>query len=321
MIVFFKNRFEKWLKRRIPATKEITLNNRNLFIFPSKNGLSFLLCCFILFLLGTNYQNNLILIMVFFLCSLMITCLLLSYRNLANLTLMAFESEPQFAGKDCKFELRVIADNNQPQDVSFSFQSNLSDFQTVIDRDKVVLYACSRTRGYFNPGRITVRSTFPFGLYTVWTHVDFGIKVLLYPEPIENLIKAVPYSENNSHDSFNQTTLGVDQFSTLKSYQQGESLKSVAWKQLAQGRGWLSKQFEQSLGEDLLLDINSLKHLPLESRLSFLCYQILELDKCQQRYALTLGKQKIEMNSGKRHKEHCLKALALFESELNESKQ
>lgn len=309
---FIQKRFNKWLKRRMPATKQVTLNSGNTFIFPSKSGIHFLICCIILFLLGTNYQNNLILFLVFFLCSFMITCLLLSYQNLAGLTLTGIESKANFAKQDCQFNLRLTSSEKPVSDVTFSFQKPSSTLHTMNDGDNISLYACSKLRGYFNPGRVTIRSTFPFGLFNVWTHIDFAYKVLLYPQPLENKMPTNTSFSGSKNQSIKQQKSGVDEFSTLKQYQRGESLKSVAWKQLAQGRGWLSKQFEQTTGGNIALDINSLNHLPLETRLSYLCYHILELEKKQQSYSLTLAGFYIEADVGEQHKHQCLQALALY---------
>lgn len=313
MFNFFHKRFDKWLQRRLPATKKITLNSSNLFIFPSKAGIHFILSCFILFLLGTNYQNNLILFMVYFLCSFMVTCLLLSFRNVNNLTISATENQTQFVGKSAQFGLRLTPTKSCPHDLIFSFQHSNSDLQPLIEQNNILLYAVANKRGYFKPGRITLRSSFPFGLYNVWTHIDFDTEVLIYPQPIANKMQLQSIADNSVNQSFSKTTTGVDQFSTLKAYQPGESLKSVAWKQLAQGRGWLSKQFEQSVGGDCVLDIANLSHVPLETRLSYLCFHIIELEKRQQRYALILPNHEIAVSVGEAHKHRCLKALALYQ--------
>ncbi|GLS91531.1 hypothetical protein GCM10007916_26000 [Psychromonas marina] len=249
----------------------------------------------------------------------MVTCLLLSYQNLAKLTLTATDSEAQFAGQDCQFILRLIHAKHHAQDLTFCFQKGQSKLTSIVNDDSVYLYATSKNRGYFNPGRITLRSSFPFGLYNVWTHLDFDYQLLLYPQPLENTLQDLSSSEHNVAHSMGKSRLGVDQFSTLKSYQPGESLKSVAWKQVAQGRGWLTKQFEQFSGGDHVLDISRLNHLALETRLSFLCYHIIELEKKGLRYALILPNQKIEMGLGSVHKKRCLTALALFERVKNQS--
>lgn len=231
---------------------------------------------------------------------------------MAKLTLSATECKAQFAGTDCQFKLRLRHSKVVAQDLYFYFQNNSSALQTTVDEEQVLLYAHSSRRGYFNPGRVTVRSSFPFGLFTVWTHIDFGLKVLLYPQPLENKMKLTALSSSVQDKSAEQSLLGVDQFSTLKTFQVGESLKSVAWKQLAQGRGWLTKQFEQPVGGEITLDINALNHLPLETRLSFLCYRVIEAEKSHQRYSLILNDQNIIADSGITHKNNCLKALALL---------
>lgn len=309
---YFQKRVDSWLARRIAPAKQITLHQGNLFIFPSKMGVHFSISSFVLFLLGTNYQNNLVLFLVFFMCSFMVTCLLVSYRNVANLTLTATACEAQFVAQECPFHLRLSHTKQMSEGLYFTFQHGDSTLQTTVEGNNVTVYSIGHQRGVFNPGRITVQSRFPFGLYRVWTHIDLDFEVLLYPQPIENNSLVATMSEKNSANNVSHLTHGVDQFSALKRYQPGESLKSVAWKQLAQGRGWLSKQFEQFTGDDLLLDINTLNHLPVETRLSFLCYQVIELEKNNQRYGLTLNELKIGLGNGNVHKHRCLRALALF---------
>ncbi|MCG6200874.1 DUF58 domain-containing protein [Psychromonas antarctica] len=305
-------RFQRWLTARMPAQNSFILNHRNIFIFPSKFGRHFLLLCFILFLLGTNYQNNLILFVLFFLCSFMVTCLFLSYQNIAHITLTATPVTPQFAGSDCVFCLRMAKKSNLGQEMSIYFQKKSSGLQSLISEEQVLVYGLSKKRGWFNPGRVTIASTFPFGLFTVWTFLDFDLRALLYPQPQKNKQPLVSLSTRQSTQGITNTALGVDQFSMLKNYQAGESLKSVAWKQLAQGRGWFSKQFEQDQGGDVLLDLALYGNLDLEKKLSLLSYQIIELDKRHLSYTLKLGATTFVAEHGLQHKTRCLKALALY---------
>ncbi|WP_354625740.1 DUF58 domain-containing protein [Psychromonas sp. MME2] len=296
----------------MPAQTSFTLNHKNSFIFPSLFGLYFLLLCFVLFLLGTNYENNLILFLVFFLCSFMVTCLLLTYQNIAQLTFTATPVNPQFAGQDVAFCLRILRPTDNGKKLDINFQKSVSTLRSVISEQQVVLYSFCKQRGYFSPGRVTVRSTFPFGLFTVWTHLDFAHSVLLYPEPINNERALLSSSSLNNYSGMSNYAVGFEQFSMLKSYQPGESLKSVAWKQLAQGRGWFSKQFEQSQAGDVFLDIDLYPYLELEEKLSLLCYQIIELHEKHCSYGLKLGNDTIANGHGMAQKEACLKALALY---------
>ncbi|WP_028865518.1 DUF58 domain-containing protein [Psychromonas aquimarina] len=307
-----QTRFESWLKRRIPAVKTITLNRGNTFIFPSRAGFLYILTVLMLFLLGTNYQNNLILFVVFFLCSFMLTCLLLSYQNLANLTLTANPVKAQFAGQDCCCSLRISRQRGRAQQVHYEFKKSSSPLQSILTEESAVLYALSKKRGWFEPGRVTVSSRFPFGLFSVWTHIDFGFKCLIYPQPLEQycVVQTLPGKQtNNGLRSFDS---GFEQFAMLKSYQPGESLKSVAWKQVAQGRGMLSKQFEQSQGGDVILDIDDYAFLDLEAKLSALCYQVIELYKNNVSFVLKLKDQVITAEHGSDGKATCLRQLALY---------
>ena len=67
----------------------------------------------------------------------------------------------------------------------------------------------------------------------------------VFPKPIPceiHLHVSVHKSTKKSGQSNNEQS-GHDDFSHLKVYQLGEPLNHVAWKQLAKGRGMVSKQF------------------------------------------------------------------------------
>ena len=52
--------FQRWLRRRVPPQKSITLNQRCIFIFPTKIGFAFAALLILLFLGAINYENSLI---------------------------------------------------------------------------------------------------------------------------------------------------------------------------------------------------------------------------------------------------------------------
>ncbi|MGL6165381.1 MAG: DUF58 domain-containing protein, partial [Aeromonas veronii] len=75
----------RWLKRRIPPARQITLGTRSLFILPTRMGLLYLLVLLAIYLLGTNYQNNLVLLVAYCLGSLFMAAMWLTHRNLLGL--------------------------------------------------------------------------------------------------------------------------------------------------------------------------------------------------------------------------------------------
>ena len=80
-------RAQRWIRNRIPPTQKKTLNLNSIFIIPSRFGVLYLFVCVVVFLLGTNYQNNLVMGLSFFLFSVFNTCIIFAYRNLSGLTL------------------------------------------------------------------------------------------------------------------------------------------------------------------------------------------------------------------------------------------
>ena len=57
--------YERWLTRRLPAARQIVLNQKRIFIFPTGYGFFYLLVAGLLFIGGINYENNLILALSF----------------------------------------------------------------------------------------------------------------------------------------------------------------------------------------------------------------------------------------------------------------
>lgn len=66
-------RWQKWLDRRIPEAKEVILNQRSIFIIPSRVGWLFLLLLILLLITAMNYQNGLIYGLTFWLFSVAIS--------------------------------------------------------------------------------------------------------------------------------------------------------------------------------------------------------------------------------------------------------
>ena len=79
---FLQSRLNRWLARRIPQKKSHRLQHNNIFILPAKAGMGFILLILLLWLLGTNYQNNLVLGVAFLLLALMVMCIHHKYGNL-----------------------------------------------------------------------------------------------------------------------------------------------------------------------------------------------------------------------------------------------
>jgi uncharacterized protein (DUF58 family) len=334
--------WNKWLNKRIPAAPHHHLNHHNIFIFPAKFGLMFLSLCVLLFLLGTNYQNNLMLLLCYFLLAIFLVNLLASYINFARIDLQIGKCPEVFVGDNLHIPLWLNANNDGAYPVNgllhFKFQAKKDQYypqNSLVDADAFtnpinLSHKCQK-RGKLILSRVTVESFYPLGLYRCWTHLAFTHQITVFPKPLPCDIQLYVSEHNSakkSGDIANEQS-GHNDFSHLKAYQIGEPLNHIAWKQLAKGRGMVSKQFcsignhigwlkisaeyrnktvshcKMELGEDLYKN-------SLDKELGELCYQVIELSRTQRTFGLDLGAQCIAPNSGTGHRLTCLHALAYF---------
>lgn len=311
--------WQQWLERRLPPNSEITLSHRSIFILPSGFGLIWLSLVLLLFIFGTNYQNNLVIGLSILLLSLFNTCILYSYNNLAGLHLRADIPPEVYAGQTLTFPIQLKSHHNRYH-IHLKYPNNHSYTLMLVGIDEVQALVPFEhgKRGIVRPGRLTIESCYPLGLCRTWSYVDLAITHIVYPKPIETPLQLLARLEHTEPPSTftGQHVAGIDEFKGLKPHVLGESLKQVAWKQWAQGRGMLSKEFEQPQGKPLWLILRP-EPKSLERQLSQLSWQVNKLSQGEQHFGLWLhipsGKDIILPPAvGNRHRMACLKALALY---------
>jgi len=329
---FFKKRFNRWLSKRIPGSFQHKLSKRNIFIMPTRFGFAYLLFDVLLFLLGTNYQNNIILLLSYLLASLFISVMMHSFYNFSQLVLSSPAKQFTFAKQPVHFPINITAKKTYFDiNANFREQSNLST--------KVKLEQCDRgesqlllpmnppARGVHNLGRVNVFSEYPLGLFITWAMLDFSHQLVVFPEPkkLQNSDSYLSGIDDSTDDqnAHQNTSVGIDDFAELRSYISGESLGKIAWKQLARGQGKLSKHYQNQQGGLLWLKLSEMPSSDLETKLSFLCFLILEYGKSDYDFGLLLDSHSqtantttdglvitIEPSSGFKHQQNCLIALA-----------
>ncbi|PKG73849.1 hypothetical protein CXF83_13680 [Shewanella sp. Choline-02u-19] len=309
-----KFRLDSWLSRRIPAAKSVTLSHKSIFILPTGFGFAWIFLFIILFLFGTNYQNNLVMGLSFLLLSMFNTCIIYSYQNLAGLTLSSTQSSTHsFAGQPSYIPILLSSKSS-----AFEIQLNFNGQPLEIANKVVAQSLPSRLtvqhpfRGLLRPGRLKVESRYPLGLCRAWSHVDLDIKQVIFAKPISGQ-DTLAYNLG-AHDDQLQSgkfIAGIDEFKGLKQYVKGESLKQVAWKQWAQGRGMLTKEFQQPQGAPMWLTLDLTASNP-ELSLSKLAWQTEQLTNKQQIFGLKIGSNTIAPAKGEQHRIKVQTQLALF---------
>lgn len=333
-------RLNIWLARRIPKHREQQINYRNIFIIPTRFGGSLMVFMLLLFLLGTNYQNNVIILISYLLVSFFIVVLHHSFLNLSGLRFQAKNAIQGFVGskqyfpvlvnsKKSRFNIqfsfepaRPSVDNRQTQKQSIDLtklrQTSVVIEQIVIGDNLIRVPYFITQRGEYALGRVLIKSEFGFGLFKTWTRLDFAQQVTAYPKPVEFAWEDTQQGhqqddEKNSMECYQDSfESGHDEFHQLQHYQQGEPFSRVAWKQVARGQGWLTKQYQQAHAGKLQLDFDHLPSGSLEQRLSWLCYAVKYCNDKQIAFSLKLPDQVFEFGHGSQHTSRCLTALARY---------
>ena len=306
--------WQRWLVRRVPARREVTLDQKNLFILPSRAGLFYLLLVLSLLIGGINYENNLLFLTAFLLVSLLIIGILHTFGNLAGLTLRAGHSQAVFAGHDARFDLALRGGAKGFHDsvVLQWADSNYHRAAISAQNEKILpIHVPTSQRGWFYPGRLLVQSWYPLGLIRTWTRIDLGTRCLVYPKPLA--APALPESRGKNQQGDPLLADGGEDFTGFRRYQPGDPLRHVAWKAAAKGGPLLSKQYGAYADSQTWLDWDSLSGVTNgETRLSMLCYWVLHLDAERIEYGLRLPDVEIQPTSGAEHRDKVLRELALF---------
>lgn len=79
-------KFQQSIRERFPRVLSGTVTQRQLFVLPSLNGISWVLLALVIWLTGINYQNGLVLLIAYLMASIWLAGMWLCYRNLLGIT-------------------------------------------------------------------------------------------------------------------------------------------------------------------------------------------------------------------------------------------
>ena len=305
--------FQRWLKRRIPAAHEIRLNHRRIFILPSRAGLGLLLLLSIMLIGAINYQNSLVYGVTFILGSLFWVGLHHTYRNLASLELRATGGKPVFAGENVPLGLTLAAPRRLHQSLVLAWPDTQPQRVDVARGDEVhlTLYHPARQRGWFSPGRLRIETRYPLGWFVAWSLIDLRWQVLVYPRPLQG---DLPRQPGQGQDDEGEPGLneGVDDFQGLRNYQPGDSKRRLDWRAWSRGQGLHSKVFAEPSQTTWWLNLEQAPGTDIEQKLGYLTGWVLQLEQKHEPYGLILPGMRLGPAQGERHRDACLKALALY---------
>ena len=305
---------ESWMARRITPQPRNTLNRRNIYVLPTRNGLLFLLAAGLVFIAAINYAVSLAYGLAFLMVSLFIITILYTFNNLNNLSLARQPCAPVFCGEEIAFNVELSRFENRVHEsleLNFANGSITHADLSGVDRDRVQVFTAATRRGNFRAPRLRVTTYFPLGLCRAWSIVDLDLHCLVYPKPIPFAMDQFNSGGGGGEESA-QLREGSEDFYGLRDYVPGDPLRQVAWKNVARGQGMHIKQFVDYVDSKVWLDWDMFYGFGTEERLSRLCYCVLKLTATGSPLGLKLPGLEITPDSGTRHRDRLLRALALF---------
>ena len=311
-----KNHLYSWLfQHRGPVNGAIVLVQRRVFIVPTGQGFVFALVLLVMLTGSINYTLGLGFVLTFLLAALGVNAMIHTFRNLANLRVTAGRSNPVFAGDAAQFLVHLDnSGDNERHAIGLTRDKKHSSFVDVPARaiTPAAIAVTATHRGIFRPGRLTLFTRFPLGLYYSWSYLEFEMHCLVYPRPASPGLPLPPAAASAGAGSDHGR--GQEDFSGLRQYHIGDSPRHIAWKAAARDQGLLTKQFSGRAETELWLDWTQLP-LPLgvEERLSHLARWVLDAQAAGISYGLRLPGKTIELAAGEAQRERCLEALALFD--------
>ncbi len=306
------------LKEREPG--HVVLVMRRVFIVPTRPGLAFAGLLLVMWIGSINYSLGLGFALTFFTAACAVADMVMTAKNLALLRLVPGRAPPVFSGQEAQFELHVHNDTARDRYAILMGFLHDGEPRHALDAPaggsaQATLSAATEGRGWLAAPRVRLVTRFPLGLFRAWSYWQPDLRVLVYPAP-EADAPPLPMSGAASEDGHG--TVGLDNFAGIRSYQPGDPMRHLAWRQIARvdpslGGQLTTKHFEGGAVSDILLDFTALPPaLDVEMRLSRLTRWVLDAEARALPYALRVGGRELGPGLGDAHRAACLQALALY---------
>lgn len=316
MYAALKNRLYDWLYQpRASDSGSIVLAQRRVYILPTQQGFVFALVLVTMIIGSINYTLGLGFVLAFLLAALGVNAMIYTFRNLAHLKVTRGRAQPVFAGSNAFFAVHIENGGGSGRHAIGLTQDRKQAIFVDVPAHATtpaLLGIPAPRRGILRPGRLTLFTRYPLGLYYAWAYLELDMQCIVYPHPATPGLP-LPAAATSSGAGAERGS-GQEDFSGLRQYHVGDSPRHVAWKAAARDQVLLTKQFSGRAETELWLDWTQLpSQFDAEERLSHLARWVLDARAAGLAYGLHLPGETVDMGTGDAQRERCLEALALFD--------
>jgi uncharacterized protein (DUF58 family) len=293
----------------------VVLRHSRIYLLPTRRGWA-LIGTLIMMLLGSlNYALALGVAVTFLLAGLVAAAQLHTFRNLAGIEITPLAAGETFAGGAIAFTLALHAGSAARTSIRVAGGgANAGGDIAAGQALTVTLQVDAPKRGRVALGRVTLSSDFPFGLWHGWAYVHFPLAGIVFPAA-ELGAPPLPRGHGGA-DPLAQGSSDDADLAGLREFQRGDPPQRVAWKAVARGAGWFSKEFDGAGGGGpVTLTWDALPHtMDVEAKLSRLTAWVLAAERAARPFSLSIPATMLPPAQGRDHRRAALTALAIFGS-------
>ena len=300
------NRIPGLARGRTPEALPVRLDRRRIYIVPTRAGFGFGLLLVAMLFGALNYQNNAALLLTCMLGAALAGSMLLTWRELHDLTLRSLHAGHGFCGARLPLQLAFAGVRRSRPGLTIAVDDLEQPCPLQPGAERAHVTMPTEWRGWVEVPRMRISSTLPFGLFRAWSWITPAQRVLVYPRI---LAERQPSTRN---DDPSERIAGGDEFADLREYRPGDPIRHVAWKASARHEHLLVREFDRAApGQPLRFDWHALSGVDRETRISRLTGWVCDAYAAAHPWILVLeDHHSLGPASDTAHYHRCLTALA-----------
>ncbi len=319
-VAAFNARMQAWFQARLPRSDTLLLTQRNVYILPTRAGITFAFTLLVLLLASVNYQLNLGYVLTFLLAGSGVVSMHLTHNTLRGLTLHLKPVAPVFAGEAATLEAVLTSPGGARYGIGMKVKAAPNATLTWLDvpalgQASARVSFVPAVRGRHELPTLSIETRFPLGLFQVWALWRPASMLLVYPSP-ERPPAALPVARPVPGGPTLARSSDGGEIEGVRGYRRGDPLKMVVWKKaakaLASGGELVTRDTRASAQQELWLAWADCAALAPEARLSRLTAWTVAAHRTGADYGLHLPGRDIPPASGDAQRQRCLETLALW---------
>ncbi len=312
-------RFQRWLAARGPLTPPFRIAYRQVYILPTRFGVTFAILLVAMLLGSLNYNNNAALLLAFLLATAAQLSTFRTWRNLSGLDIGKLHVQPVFAGETALFRLNIYERQGFERPIlelgsDAAAQATEQHRLTLSAGQSGILELAVPTsrRGWLECPRLRLSSIYPLGLFRAWSWLHPQQRCLVYPQLLQQPPPLpTPASGDGKHNLLPEPDAD---FAGLRDYRPGDHIKDIAWKATARMGKLISREDPPTAYSELLFRLSQTGVRDIEQGLRIVATWVVKAEQNGLRYGLALPGLNIPPDNGAAHRHQCLRGLALWQS-------